>query len=282
VEPAPKRLATDFPGALSPDDSRLLCMLEGDTGAYELWMVDLETGLWTKFSSGQAGEGFGVWSPDGDWVAFERSVNLGQGFEMVLTGADSPDIERVLLRTADGSLILPMDWSADGRLILYLRLPSSGSSRGGDLWVVSVDGGAEPAPFLETEHNANGGSFSPDGRWVLYISDDSGDDQAYVKPFPGPGGARLVSNEEVYWGWWRTPTEILLMRPDGRVLAVEVNTSDGAFRVGDSTEILHLNPLILGEPSHDGRRFLVASVPEDRSSGQFTLLLNWARGLNRP
>ena len=138
-----------------------------------------------------------------------------------------------------------------------------------------MEGDRESRPFVKTEHSEFGGWFSPDGRWVLYISDKSGVDQAYVKPFPGPGGGRLVSNDEAYWGWWRTQSEVLLMHRDGWVRAVDVSIANGTIRAGVPKTLVHLGPPTVGEPTHDGSRFVIAVVPEQHSTGQLTLLVNW-------
>jgi hypothetical protein len=144
------------------------------------------------------------------------------------------------------------------------------------------EGDREPYPFLETDHNEFGGWFSPDGKWVLYISDESGLSQAYVMPFPGPGPKRHVSNDSAVWGWWRTSSEVLLLSPSGTVYAVEVDISKGGFRTGAAQNWIDLRPVVVGEPSHDGKRFIAAVLPDDRRESEFTLLVNWAQGLDQP
>jgi hypothetical protein len=116
---------------------------------------------------------------------------------------------------------------------------------------------------------------------VLYISDETGVQQAYVRPFPGPGAKHQVTNQAAVWGWWRTPTEILLLSPDGTISAVDVSTSAGSFRAGASQELIDIRPIVVGEPSHDDSRFIVAVVSERSRSGQFSLLVNWKATLDR-
>jgi len=280
MKPAPKQIATDMPTAISPDDSHFMCTLVNEnTGAFELWIVDLEAGVWTRFSSGSWSESFAVWSPNGARVAFERTRRDGT-FELIVADVDGPGNEEKLVSFDGNGSAMPMDWSADGRFLLFLALPSTGSARGGDIWVLPMEGNREPFPFVKSEHSEMGGWFSPDERWVLYISDESGTNQAYVRPFPGPGGRRQVSNDGAYWGWWRTQSELLLMALDGTVIAVEVSTSAGRVRVGTSRTLISLDPLLVGEPSRDGSRFIVAVLPEEHARGQLTLMVNWAQGLD--
>ena len=102
-------------------------------------------------------------------------------FQKASSGAGSED---VLLE--DNLDKYPVSWSPDGRFILY---DSIGSATGLDLWVLPLSGDRKPVPFLTTKFNEAAGQFSPDGRWVAYQSDESGKNEVYVAPFPGPGGS---------------------------------------------------------------------------------------------
>ena len=283
IEPAPKRFVGDMSAALSPDESRIMCMLANkNTGAWELWIAELDTGLWTRFSQTSQTEAFPAWSPDGDRVVFSRSLLEGTEFELIEADVDGSSGETRAFFT--DRYVWPSDWSRDGRHLLFTEAPSAGLVQKADIWVLPMDGEGErePFPFLQAEHNELGGWFSPDGKWVLYISDESGISQAFVRPFPGPGAKRQVSNDPAVWGWWRTPSEVLLMNPGGTVYAVEVNISGGRFRAGASESLIDLRPVVVGEPSHDGSRFIVAVVPEEQLRGGFTLMVNWAQGLDQP
>ena len=79
-------------------------------------------------------------------------------------------------------------WSPDGRTLAFHEI---GASTGYDLWTL-VPGNA-PAPFLVTPFRERGAAFSPDGRWPAYASDESGRDEVYVQPYPGPGGKVIIS-----------------------------------------------------------------------------------------
>jgi serine/threonine protein kinase/Tol biopolymer transport system component len=281
IAPAPEDFVSDMPAALSPDDTRCMCILEnGRTGTWELWIAELENGLWTKFSQTQQQEMFPVWSPDGRQVVFTRA-RLGQPeFEFVVARADGSSSKRVLRLTDRYGY--PTDWSRDGRFLLYTQHPTLGLAHQADIWVLPMDGSDQkPFPYLQTDHGEVGGWFSPNGEWVLYISDETGVQQAYVRPFPDPGAKHQVTNEAAVWGWWRTPKEILLLSPDGTISAVEVSTSTGIFRSGASQKLIDIRPIVVGEPSHDGSRFIVAFVSESTRSGQFSLLVNWKATLDR-
>ena len=79
----------------------------------------------------------------------------------------------------------PADWSADGRFIAYTQRTSSTTS---DLWVLPLFGDRKPFPLLQSEFVEGSGAFSPDGRWIAYTTNEAGQPNVYVQPFPGPGG----------------------------------------------------------------------------------------------
>ena len=99
--------------------------------------------------------------------------------------ADGSGIEEALLQSAD--IKRPPSWSPDGRFILY-----SSALNNGDLMVVPVTGDRKPFPFLSKTFTEQQGVFSPEGKWVAYQSNESGRDEIYVRPFPGPGGQQQV------------------------------------------------------------------------------------------
>jgi Tol biopolymer transport system component len=251
-----------------------------DTGAYELWIAELDSGLWTKFSQTQQTERFPTWSPDGQRVVFTRALLDRPDFEVLVADADGSHSKTLFRGSA--RYVYTTDWSPDGRYVLFCELPQTGLSQRADVWVLPMDGEGEPFPLLQSEHDEYGAWFSPDGKWVLYVSDETGISQAYVRPFPGPGAKHQVANDPAGWGWWRTPSEILLMNPDGTICAVEVDTSGGRFRAGATKTLIDIRPLVVAEPSHDGSRFIVAVVPEGAVGGGFDLRVNWAQGLTQP
>ena len=84
------------------------------------------------------------------------------------------------------------DWSPDDRHLLYTKL-SATTQRG--LWTLSLTGDRQQSVFLDTKHNETSGVFSPDGRWIAYVSDESGRNQVYVRPFPRREGLSSISRE---------------------------------------------------------------------------------------
>jgi len=97
------------------------------------------------------------------------------------------------------------DWlrfSPDGKFLLFFT-GNALSPTGNDLWILPLSGDAKPKPFVQTEFNETYGSFSPDGRWVAYTSAESGRNEIYVVPFPGPGGKWQISQSGGQYPRWR-------------------------------------------------------------------------------
>ena len=104
---------------------------------------------------------------------------------------------------------------------------------GNDLWLLPLSGDRKPFPFVQTPFSDVPGRFSPDGRWVVCESDDSGRAEVYVTPFPGPGGKRQVSAAGgARPRWRRDGKEIFYLSPDNKMMAATVNGQGGKLRGG--------------------------------------------------
>jgi Tol biopolymer transport system component len=187
-------------------------------------------------------------------------------------------------------ILFPSDWSSDGRLLAYYR---SDPKTQLDIWTLSLDtdrrsgstGRADspetpkPVPFLKTEFNESQGQFSPDGRWMAYVSDESGTQQVYVQSFPRLGGQRQISTEGGNQPRWRRDgKELFYLAPDRRLMAVSVKT-DVAFEA-DAPRALFQTELNTGElrqtyaVSADGHRFLL-NTPLEEEEPPIAVVLNW-------
>src|SRR5262249_36630279 len=119
------------------------------------------------------------------------------------------------------------DWSPDGRYLLYMAVDPKTRS---DLWVLPVASGTagdrKPVPYLRTPAWEAQGQFSPDGRWIAYTSDESGQSQIYVQSFPAGGGKYQVSTGGgTQPRWRRDGKELFYIAADGKLMAVDVKTA---------------------------------------------------------
>lgn len=147
-----------------------------------------------------------------------------------------------------------------------------------DLWFLPLAGDRKPLAITQTPFDENGGRFSPDGRWIAYQSDESGENEIYVQPFPGPAGKFQVSTGGGAASLWRRDGRELFYRDqNNRVMAVPIAVS-GTTLKGGTPVMLFTAPTVDFVASPDGQRFLVSTVTADPAP--VTLLLNWA-GLRR-
>ena len=177
------------------------------------------------------------------------------------------------------------DSSPDGQFLVYTQ----GSSENGfDLWLLPTGGDHKPAPFLTTRFNEINGQVSPDGRWIAYISDESGREEIYVSSFPASGSKWPVSNGGSYPRWGRDGKELFYVAPDGALTAVPVRPVGQGLDFGVPAALPLMVNTIGGEFAYpydiapDGQRILVlAPVSGGRDSASLTLLMNWDAGLKK-
>jgi Tol biopolymer transport system component len=128
------------------------------------------------------------------------------------------------------------------------------------------------------------GQFSPDGRWVVYISDESGRPEIYVRPFPGPGGQWQVStNGGVQPRWNPDGKELYYIAPDGQLMAASIAVQNGAIEAGAPMALFQTRVSGGGtntytKPQYDvapDGRFLINTITDASTTAPITLLLNW-------
>ncbi len=198
---------------------------------------------------------------------------------MYRKNADGSGAEELLMKLdeATGNAI---DWSADGRFILYYKLtPTTGT----DLWVLPLTGDKKPVPFIQTAFNEDNGVFSPDARWIAYSSDESGHNEVYVQPFPPTGAKFQVSKDGGTFPTWRGDgRELFFVTPDGTMMAATIQAST-TLEAG-LPQALFPSGITQSGNRHqyavtkDGQRFLL-NVPQERSSPTpLTVVVNWQSG----
>jgi Tol biopolymer transport system component len=268
--------------ALSPDGQRAaVSVLDPARGTRDLWLYDVRRGVRTRFTADPADEISPIWSPDGSRIIFASGRKGGiDVYQKPTTGAGR---EEALLEGGLGKF--PESWSRDGRSLLYVL--GSGTMRRSDLLVLPLVGDGKPFPFLDTPFVESQGQFSPNGRWIAYMSNESGQFDVYVAPFPGPGSRSRVSPEGgVFPRWRHDGKELFYLSPNNTLNAVGVNGEGSSFVVGAGRSLfpLHLRPMVRLDSfpydvSPDGQRFLMNTFVEETTSTAITLVVNWTAGL---
>jgi Tol biopolymer transport system component len=270
--------------ALSPDETQV-AYRDADFGQADIWTLDFARGVHLRLTSRHTEISNPVWSPDGSRIAYGAG-HLGDTlFEKDSSGAGD---EKELYKKV-GLLMVPTSWSHDGRFLLYYT--ANTPKTGAGLWVLPLAGDTpeaqKPVLLLGTESNEGAGVFSPDMHWVAYISNESGRNEAYVRPFIASGSSGAPTLGEKKWQvsvdgtaslpWWHSDSkEIYFRGPDGGAVAVDM--SRGPAQMGVDRQLFNLLRLKVdprsGVMAADGERWLV-SVAQRSDVAPFTVVINW-------
>jgi len=252
---------------LSPDGTRVAySRIQGEGGREnrDVWQLDLLRNVPERLTFAPGPDLVPVWSPDSREVVFASNRDRATGFDSYVVSRGGE--ERLLVEMPGNGW--PLDWSPDGRVVLQLQ--------GGSVWIVPTDGGA---PQRYAQFSIEVARFAPNGRWVAYVSDESGQDDVYVRPFPGPGRAvRVSAAGGTQPQWRRNGSELFYVAGDGTLTAVPVTSSATAIQFGRPARLF---PSAAGyQASADGQRFLIAR-PASPTGPAITVVLNWQGDLDR-
>ncbi len=260
---------------LSPDEKRVaVAHDEPPEMAPDIWLIELARGIASRLTSDPADDLFPVWSPDGSRIAFSSSrdgtISLYQNRS---SGAGG---DEALLKSREAKFM--MDWSANGRYILYVV---RGGKTRNDLWVLPLFGDRKPYPLLPTEFNEEAARFSPDGRWVAYSSDETGTQEVYVREFQESGRKWRVSTGGGSLPGWRRDGKELFYISGENLMAVEVKEVGANFEASVPRLLFAKAGMVGYDVSRDGQRFLVGVALEEGSTEPIAVVLNWTADLKR-
>jgi len=254
---------------ISPDEKSVAVeVVDAQTAAVDLWIFEVERGIRSRFTFGPATmSSLPTWSPDGEVIAFRHELNaVVDIYTKAFAGTD----------TATGLLLgdgvdQPTDWSADGRFIAIERF----GQNAGDIYILPLEEGAREFPFSTTEFNELQAVFSPDVKWLSYVSTESGRAEVYVAPFPGPGRKWQISTNGGFWPQWRGDgREIFYQTQNNRMMSVDIEYVRGSIAIGQERELFTHASGSDFDVSEDGQRFVVVHE-EGQVNEPITLILNW-------
>jgi hypothetical protein len=268
--------------ALSPaGDLMALTIMDQIAGTTDLWIQDTARGLRSRFTFDPSGDASPAWSPDGARLAF-TSDRLGSEGVYIKSVGGVGDEE--LLHNVEDVVFTVTDWSPDGRHIVAAVFDNSADT-GWDIQAIPVDGG-DPLVVLATRANEETARISPDGKWMAYMSDESGRDEVYVVPFPDAGRKWQVSSDGGEQPVWSADgSEIFFRSPAGVIQSTEIGTRDETFLVGPSEPLFDGPPRVAVNlnfyPAPDGERFIVLNPEMRQGTRPMELTIGWPQLLER-
>jgi Tol biopolymer transport system component len=278
---------------LSPDGERVVASrTEIETGNNaDIWITDLAAGTSTRLTFSREADVQPTWSPDGRQIAWGAVRDNVAG--LYRKPADGAGHDELLYRFSTGAPgnIIVSDWSTDGRFLIY--------AAGGDVFALPIGDGTDaatrqPIPIAQTPAREFGPDLSPDSRWIVYISDESGRQELYVQPFaPGAqraGGTPVAGKWMVSNGgtlglarWRGDGRELMFVAADGSLMAIDV-TAAPVFKASAPRTLFQLprpflvqtgNPGTLADITRDGQRLLLALPSEQSTRPELSVIVNW-------
>jgi serine/threonine protein kinase/Tol biopolymer transport system component len=254
---------------LASDGRRTVVAAAGD-----LWIQDIARATFTRLTSEQTvGNAFPVWTPDGTGVLFRTLTG------MYWTAADGSGHPQAISGSLSGDL--PCSISPDGDTLAFMR-QNAQTSR--DIYVLSLRGQPRPRPVVSTPAFEGGAQFSPDGHWMAYASDESGQMQVYVRPFPGPDRRWPVSTQGGTQPLWNRNGKEIFYRIGNKMMVVDVSGGVDLIlsqprQLFDQRYVFQNVSLANYDVSPDGQRFVM--VKDETGSGRLNVVLNWTEELKR-
>ncbi len=261
---------------LSPQGDRVA--LQMNAGQTDIWVLDLTRGVRTRVTFGPVGNVSPLWSPDGKWIAYSSAQN--GHFAICRKPSDGSGAEECLFNVEQQPGL--HDWSRDGKYLLYSLPVPGGPLR--QIFSLPLEGERKPSLLVERGTN---GRLSPDGRWLVYSSAESGRSEVYVMPFGGGQGKWQVSaNGSANGGagpqWSKDGKELYYMDPTYNLFSVPVANMSGSLQFGVAEKLITKwsAPQVFYDVSPDGKKFLLDRV-EQQVSQSVTVMSNFTAGLKK-
>jgi serine/threonine protein kinase len=267
---------------LSPDArSVAITRMDPALNTTDIWLSDFERRSSARFTLDPTNDLSPVWSRDGKQILF-RSDRSGQNLLYRKAAGGGSHDEPVTKMDASN----PTDWSPDGRYALFFQTIASTSA---DIGLARISGDtAKPDFIVKTTFDEYDGRFSPDGRLMAYVSNESGRPEIYVQPFPTTGSRWIVSAGGGTEPRWRADgRELFYLSADGRVMAVTIETASGfsarvphplfQTRIPPTTNMYHTTI----DVAPDGQRFLIKTPAAEFSPATVIVTSNWMLSLSQ-
>jgi serine/threonine protein kinase len=268
---------------LSPDGKQLVITRMENLS--NLWIYGLERGTSRRLTDEGGAEYWAIWTPNGKNIVFNSTRTGHPAIPLLWKPADGSSPSELFAEGKNHQQ--PKSWSAEGKVLAITE--GLDPETGIDIFIVKIDGDRKPEPFLNSSFNEAQPMFSPDGRWIAYVTDESGRDEVYVRPYPGPGDLIPISTDGGTEPVWSPDGKVLYYRNAGgnKMMAVSFITEPD-LRVGQP-RLLFEGKYYPGYPwgrnydiAPDGKRFImITDESQSERPTQINIVLNWAEELKQ-
>jgi eukaryotic-like serine/threonine-protein kinase len=259
---------------LSPDEKRIAVRVVDPTlRTRDVWLIDRTRDISSRFTFDKGNENYPLWSPDGKRIAYWSDAPGASGImAKQLTGSGETEVLAPLSQE-----VTLKDWASDGSAIFY----DSGSTLGTDVWVLPLTGERKPQPFLTGAYNEYDPHLSPDGRFLAYVSNESGREEVYVQTYPDRSDKWQVSTHGGNDPHWSADGhEMFYLSPDQQMMSVPIKTTP-TFDPGMPRALFDSHVFSPGgqrmhySVTRDGQTFILYRTLSTRSLPTTTVVVNW-------
>ena len=262
---------------LSPDGRRIAVTRVSSVGA-DLWILDVDRGVPDRFAARPGLNVSPVWSSDSQTILFASDAPPN----LFRKNASGNSAEQGL--THSGNAQFPMDWSRNGKFILYEEDTVPGNRR--SLWILpTTPSDAKPRLYQRTTFSESNGQISPDTRWLAFQSNESGRFEIYIDGFPEPRGrVRISTGGGVLPEWSSDGRELFFVSDDSMLMSVSLKPGPVSLQPSAPHALFPL--LVIDtdvspyDVTPDRERFLVLEAAE-HATQPLTVIANWPALLNK-
>jgi Tol biopolymer transport system component len=279
MQPIPGQRRLWGTGRLSPDGRRVVSGIHAEKDT-DVWMIDLARGTPTRLTFGGNNDN-PIWTPDGSHVVYSSTKDGKHGiYSVPADGSGQPEIV-----IAAESRPLPSSFTPDGKTLLYTQAGPNQRSRVLVLPPAAAGAAREPHPLRDASGADLQARVSPDGKWVAFVSTETGKPELYVLPFPGPGPKVRVSTDGggIQPRWSRDGRQLFFWTamPGNATLNVAAVQPGAAFAVDAPRELFRALPGTTWDVAPDGEHFLVEVTPTVDGGSVFATVTDWFEELRR-
>jgi Tol biopolymer transport system component len=257
-------------------------------GNQDIWVVDLERSVAQPITFDPGRDWTASWSPDGSRLAFASTRSHADGTTRIYEKSSTGTGTEAVVPSGDVSSI-PVNWSSDGKYIVFSRLRQFANAAGYDTWLLPTFGDRKPTPLLETGFDKFQARVSPNSDFIAYSTNESGTYQIVVQTFPDASGGKwqISADGGVEPKWRRDGRELYYLSLDGKLMSVAIGGPP--FTAGRPVELFQ-TPLTVNraQPTRDRRydiapdgRFLMVIPSATGAPTPYSVIVNWTAGLEK-